>query len=299
VTWQRQPPPLELENLWAEGDGRRARRTGEWALHKLAILSNYFRFFNIASQKSGTRSYVDGFAGPGLNWIQARGRYVYGSPLLAARTNKPQFTNLLLMEQHSASKAALQARFPHDPRVRVLEGDCNESLVPAMHQWLSRRAPTLCVLDPNGVELRWNTVEQVSAFRQGSGRKTELLITFARNMALLRLLRVRGDIDPPRQSLIDSFFGTREWEEIYEQRVAGRLEPREASEQYLQLYEKRLRSPKNLGYKHVFSTMVRKRGDVGGPLYCLTFATDDDGGRDIMQYIFEHMNPLNPQLTFL
>ena len=88
-------------------------------------------------------------------------------------------------------------------------------------------------------------MEQVSTFRDGP-RKTELLITFARNMALLRLLRVRGEIDAPTAYLIDSFFGTREWEQIYGQRLDGGLSPREASEKYLQLYEERLREV--LGY---------------------------------------------------
>ena len=296
MAWQRRPPPEELKHLQAEDDGERTRRTGVWALHKLAILSNYFREFNVAAQRSETRTYVDGFAGPGLNFIPASAEYVYGSPLLAARTNDPHFTNLLLMEQDRAAVAALQTRLPHDPRVRIIRGDCNEALAQAMHRWLNPHAPTLCVLDPNGVELRWNTVKQVSSFREGN-RKTELLITFARNMALLRLLRIRGDIDPATQSLLDSFFGTREWERIYEQRVDGALSPKRASEAYLSLYEKRLKEV--IEYKHVFSTLVRKQGHAGGPLYLLTFASDDDGGADIMAYVFEHMNPLDPQLELL
>ena len=165
-----------------------------------------------------------------------------------------------------------------------------------MHEWLNPHAPTLCVLDPNGVELRWSTVEQISAFRKGP-RKTELLITFARNMALLRLLRVRGDIDVATASLINSFFGTRSWEQIYEQRVSGALSTRQASERYLELYEERLRDV--LGYKHVFSTLVRRQGHAGGPLYLLTFASDDDGGAEIMGYVFDRMTPLNPQLQLL
>ena len=131
-----------------------------------------------------------------------------------------------------------------------------------MHEWLNPHAPTLSVLDPNGVELRWSTVEQISAFRQGP-RKTELLITFARNMALLRLLRVRGG-DAAAAS-IGSFFGTRSLERIYEQRVSGALSPRRASERYLELYEERLRDV--LGYNFVFSTLVRRQGHAGGPLY--------------------------------
>ena len=277
----------------AQDDGLPVRETGPWALHKLAILSNYFREFNVATQDSATRNYVDGFAGPGLNRIRDSDQYVYGSPLLAARTNDPHFTNLLLMEQHAASKAVLQSRLARDPRVRILEGDRNESLVPAMHRWLNRHAPTLCVLDPNGVELRWNTVQQVSLFREGS-RKTELLITFALNMALLRLLNVQADIDPPTPSLMDSYFGTGRWQTIYAQRLDGTLSAPEASQKYLELYEDGLRD--GLGYKHVFSTLVRRQGDAGSPLYFLTFASDDDGGERIMRYVFEHMTPLNLQL---
>ena len=293
VNWRRRPPQEELDYLQAEDDGLLARPTGDWALHKLAILSNYFRRFNQASQRSRTRNYVDGFAGPGLNFIPAGGgEFIWGSPLLASRAI-PAFTDLLLMEENANAHAALQARLDHDRRARVIQGDCNELLASMMRTALNPLAPTLCVLDPNGVELRWSTVEEVSRFRSGP-RKTELLITFARNMALLRLLRVRGDIDDATRFLIDRYFGTREWEPIYEQRVSGTLQPAQASERYLHLYENRLRDV--LEYKHVFSTTVRRRGNEGGPLYLLTFASDDDAGDRIMRYVFERMTPLDPKL---
>ena len=165
-----------------------------------------------------------------------------------------------------------------------------------MEATLDPHAPTLCVLDPNGVELKWSTIDSVSRFRFGR-RKTELLITFARDMALLRLLPIEGDIDEPTRSLMDSFFGTREWERIYERRVTGELEPGQASEAYLHLYEERLRDV--LGYNHVFSTIVRRGGHEGGRLYLLTFATDDEAGNRIMGHVFERMRPLDDQLQLL
>ena len=297
MNWRRRAPQEELEYLWAEDDGLSTRDAGRWGLHKLAILNNYFREFNRAAKKAPTRNYVDGFAGHGLNRIRGGNTLVYGSAILAKRSS-PHFTNLLLMDQNHTACDSLRARVGRDPRVRTLHGDCNSMLAIEMANSLDRFAPTLCVLDPNGVELNWSTVEGVSEFRTGR-RKTELVITFARNMALLRLLNVSGNIDQASESLIDSFFGTREWANIYEQRVSGRLEPPEANEKYLQLYENRLRSPDVLGYKHVFSTLVRKRGDAGGPLYFLIFASDDDAGNDIMQHVFERMTPLNPQLQLL
>ena len=289
---RRRPPQDELEHLWAEDDGLPARDTGEWVLHKLAIMSSYERAFNQAAQSSHVRNYADGFAGHGLNRIRSEDRFVYGSAWIAARSG---FTDLLLMEQNSTAHGALQARLGHHPRTRVLLGDCNERLAAEMSASLNPRAPTLCVLDPNGVELQWSTVEQISQFRSGS-RKTELLITFARNMALLRLLRIRGDIDDQTRFLFDAFFGTRDWERIYEQRTDNDLNPREASAAYLHLYEERLRG--EIGYKHVFSTSVREGGHAGKPLYLLTFASDHDAGNQIMSYVFEHMRPLDRQLSF-
>ncbi len=297
MNWRRRPPQEELEYLWADDDGLPARETGRWALHKLAILSNYFREFNRASTKARIRNYVDGFAGPGLNRIRNTDTFIHGSGVLAARSS-PQFTRLLLMDQNASALDALEKRLGRDRRVRTLPGDCNALLADEMAARLDPFAPTLCVLDPNGVELKWTTVESVSKFRSGR-RKTELLITFARNMALLRLLNVGGDMDPATESLIDSFFGTPKWKQAYEQRVAGRLTPAEASETYLQLYEGRLRDPEVLGYRHVFSSLVRKQGDTGGPLYFLIFASDDDAGNRIMRHVFERMNPLNPQLQLL
>ena len=291
TNWRRRPPQEELEHLWAEDDGLPARDTGEWVLHKLAIISNYERAFNQAAQRASTRNYVDGFAGHGLNRIRSEGRFVYGSAWIAARSG---FTDLLLMAQNGTAHGALQARLGHDPRTRVLLGDCNQRLAEEMRASLNPQAPTLCVLDLNGVELQWSTVKQISQFRSGS-RKTELLITFARNMALLRLLRIRGDIDDQTRFLFDAFFGTRDWEHIYEQRTNNDLNPREASEAYLHLYEERLRS--EIGYKHVFSTNVREGGHAGKPLYLLTFASDDDAGERIMRHVFERMRPLDPQLS--
>ena len=262
-------------------------------LHKLAIISNYERRFNQAAQRSRVRNYVDGFAGHGLNRIRNEDRFVYGSPWIAAQSG---FTDLLLMEQNGTACDALQDRLGHYPRTRVLLGDCNERLAEEMRDSLNPRAPTLCVLDPNGVELKWSTVEQISQFRSGS-RKTELIITFARNMALLRLLRIHGAIDERTRFLVDAFFGTREWEQIYEQRRNDVLKPQEASAKYLGLYEERLRS--ELGYKHVFSTNVRQGGHAGKPLYLLTFASDDDAGERIMRHVFEYMRPLDPQPRLL
>lgn len=293
TNWRRRPPQEELGRLWAKDDGLPARGTGRWVLHKLAIISNYERAFNQAAKSSSTRNYVDGFAGHGLNRIRSGGRFVYGSAWIAVRSG---FTDLLLMEQNREAYAALQARLGDNPRVRIRMGDCNERLAKEMKASLNPQAPTLCVLDPNGVELQWNTVEQVSLFRSGT-RKTELLITFARNMALLRLLRIRGDIDEQTRFLFDAFFGTRDWEHIYEQRKSNDLNPQEASAAYLHLYEERLRS--EIGYKHVFSTNVREGGHVGKPLYLLTFASDDDAGERIMRYVFERMRPLDPQLPLL
>ena len=298
VNWQRRPPQEELGYLWADDDGLPARPTGRWALHKLAILNNYYREFNRASQRAPARSYVDAFAGHGLNRIRDGEGLIYGSATLAARAD-PHFTNLLLVEQSATAREALRERVGRDPRVRTVVGDCNEILAQEMANALDPFAPTLCVLDPNGVELKWSTVESVSEFRTGR-RKTELIITFARNMALLRLLSVSGEIDQATSSIIDAFFGTRAWESICEQRISDRLTPPQASEAYLELYESRLKDADGgLGYKHVFSTLVRRQGDTGGPLYFLTFASDDDAGERIMRHVFERMTPLNPQLPLI
>ena len=295
TNWRRRPPQEELEYLWADGDGLPTRTTGMWTLHKLAILSNYERAFNRATQKASVTNYVEGFAGHGLNQIRDNNQFVYGSALLAARS-QPGFTSLLLLEKDTAAFNALKARLSNYPSALVRAGDCNERLVGEMAALLDPRAPTLCVLDPNGVELKWSTVEQISQFRSGT-RKTELLITFARNMALLRLLRIRGDMDQQTRFLVDAFFGTREWEHIYDQRRNNELRPQEASARYLGLYEERLHS--ELGYKHVFSTNVRQGGHAGKPLYLLTFASDADAGERIMRHVFERMRPLDRQLSLL
>jgi three-Cys-motif partner protein len=132
------------------------------------VLWCYLHGFAIAcSQKARAWSYVDGMAGSGVNRIGATNIRLPGSPILGLET-QPEFTRCLLMEANPAHFRALRARTArYQGRAIALPGDSNRDLVPAMENQVDPRSPCLCVLDPEGSELQWSTVRDISQFRHG------------------------------------------------------------------------------------------------------------------------------------
>jgi three-Cys-motif partner protein len=150
-----------------------------------------------------------------------------------------------------------------------------------MYQHLETWAPCLVLLDPEGTELAWKTVEAVAAFKTGK-TKAELLILLPTHMGFLRMLPTENDeaIQPDK---IDSMFGTDEWREIWSDKRKFWLTPKQATDRYVELYAEQLR---RLGYAQVLSRVIKTRGQIGRPMYHLLFATDHAAGVKIMDHCF-------------
>ncbi|MGZ6527025.1 MAG: three-Cys-motif partner protein TcmP [Actinomycetota bacterium] len=271
--------PLDL--LVEETDDHlTARDAGSWSLIKLELLARYYPKFAVACHNRAKDWYaVDAFAGPGFNRIRTTGDLVYGSPLLALRA-EPKFGRVLMVDLDKTNVSALEQRTARfGERAVVKLGDANEHLLPLIDKELDRYGPCLVILDPEGSELEWTTVEQIAHFRHGK-TKAEQLILFADSMALPREMRKTGEMKEHIAQRIDRFFGSAEWMSIWEKRCRGLLTPAQAKEQYRGLYVNGLK--KKLGYASVLGTPVRIHGDHGQPLYTLIFATDHPAGDAIM-----------------
>ncbi len=289
---RRRPPQEWLESLIAEPDGLPVRQTGIWTLHKLSTFLRYAEQFTLATRKAGGGQFVDAFAGPGLNKIRGSNEIVYGSPLVALRV-QPPFMRCLLLDQDPNAIAALRRRVQRfDGRAVVAVGEANSELLDVMRRALSPKAPTLCLLDPQGLELSFSTLRGVAAFREGL-RKTEQLILFPLEMSLVRVKSVQQPISNDLAARLDEVYGTTQWRGVYAARRSGLLTPEDAMEAYFNLYRDQLFS---LGYHYVLTAPVSRRGDTGKRLYHLFFCTDDEAGRDIMEYVMRENTPLNPQL---
>lgn len=265
-------------------DGLLMRDSGPWAKDKLAIVACYLNAFARAcSRKAQQWYFVDGFAGPGINKITQTNELVWGSPLLGLKTIPP-FHQCVFMDYGRAEAEALRARTAFaGSRATVALGDVNSDLVPLMGDILDRRAPCLCLLDPEGTELKWTTIEGLAGFRRGP-RKAELLILLPTNTGFIRMLPLEAELPDWAARQMTSMYGDERWRDIWLERRAGKIESGKATTEYVRLYAQRLRE---LGYSFVLDREIRSGGRHGQLLYFLIFATDHDAGERIMDHCFD------------
>ena len=284
---KRKPSEQILTELEAADDGVPTRPIGTWTLEKLAILLLYFHAFTSASEKARGGVYVDGLAGHGLCEVRrakSPPKFVWGSPLIAARTDPP-FDKCVFIEANEPVSSMLRNRTRHyAERCTVVEGDVNLILPKIMLEEVHRLAPCLCLLDPEGTELAWETVRS-TALTPGRRRKPELLILFPSRW-LLRLLPTKGQVSAAHEQILDRMMPGPEWREVYGRRLNGAIAPSEAKDEYVELYRSAL---ENLGYK-AFSHAVEAPSVAGGrrtERYQLIFATEHPAGEKIMSYVFK------------
>jgi three-Cys-motif partner protein len=258
------------------------RISNAWALDKLAIVECYVNGFSLACSGQATWQVVDGFAGPGVNRIKATGELVWGTPMVCAAAS-PEVPAILAMDLGIAEIEALTARsWDFRDRVTVRRGDVNHDLLPAMRDELSPTAPTLCILDPEGMELDFETIGAISEFRRGR-TKAEVLVLLPTHTGFLRTLTEKGggfDWAPER---MDRMFGTTSWRTIWDRRQAG-MSSEEATAQYVRLYGQQL---ERLGYTHVLDRQIRERGREGRLGYYLMFASQHPVGGRVMDHCFD------------
>jgi three-Cys-motif partner protein len=151
------------------------------------------------------------FAGPGKNRVRGTGQVLLGSPLIALTTKYP-FTHCYFSDLSVANADSLRQRCSAvsvTSQVEVQDGDCNElvdTIVREM-QRVDRRSLNLAFLDPEGLQLRWETVAKL-----GSLERMDLIIYYPQQ-ALTRNLHQA--FDAQGTTAVDLFFGDREWRAIY------------------------------------------------------------------------------------
>lgn len=253
-------------------------------LDKLEVVKMYVPAFTRACNRARDRGqevvYAEGFSGPGLN--EFRGRILPGTPLIALSA-QPPFTRAVLLEYDAGNVASLYAATrSFGDRAQVYQGDCNVDLVPILRANVSRFDPCLCVLDPEGFELGYETIAGIAQVKRRF--KVEQLILFSTHMGFLRTLNTAGYISQNVVDGMDKLFGTRAWLEIYERRLAGLISTDRATTEYVQLYAAGLKA---CGYKVVHDRAITDRGHNGRIRYFLVFATDHDAGDRIMDSVFD------------
>ena len=275
---RRFPSATILFSFQSKGWGRVTERKGHvWTANKLEFLSQYLpafqkackRFWNPATGQTNTY-YVDGFAGPGENEID--GVIHDGSPLIALRTTPP-FTRYFLTEQKRGNVRALEAHLtsapdlqPFQDRIELRHGDFNVE-VDAILRQLRPGMPTFFFLDPEGLELDWETVRKI-----GQRQKADLFILIS-GSGVVRCAGSPGK--PAEQAAIDRvtrFYGHDRWLPAVQDTNLSTVTGRKKFEAAVDLYLDGLRG---LGFTHVEQFLVATNSR-GSSLHALVFAAKND-----------------------
>ena len=275
-------------------DGLPYRDSGSWARDKLDYLERYISLFETAMRnKWPKRSFIDLFAGPGKCQDRDNEEVFLGSPLIALTTKYP-FTSYWFVDNDQQYIDVLKTRCSHfDDQIDQIEinfihGDCNTTVGKIVEQ-LSPSSLNLAFLDPEGLELKWSTVETLAKVK-----RMDLIINFSQS-GLKRVMP--NECDKTSETIIDEFFGCRKWRNIYQDYI--RREEQFLTFKLLDLYKSRLYS---LGYKE-----VRRYDSIGNeplissnrnlPLYRMLFASKHPLGNDFWSKITKR--ELGGQTSFL
>jgi len=238
---------------------------GRWSEVKLVCLDKYLSAYLTVIMKkfpNAKRFYVDLFAGPGCDEIRSIHKKIDGSPLRAMNQKRGSFTDYIFVENRSDYFDSLSEQVRAHPRgqhVQLMKGDCN-SLVSQVVGKIPQDSLTFLFVDPQGLDVKWTTIERFSAHRH-----LDMLLTFPYDFGIKRCAYDRKSF-----SKVDEFYGTRDWREIAEQRGAGLLSPMKARDAFARLYVSQL-TRTNLAYSE--ATLLRTSIVTGRPLYHMIFAS--------------------------
>jgi len=271
------------EYLQPVPDGLVTRPSGSWGAEKLDYVRRYIDIFETAMKsKWPQRNYIDLFAGPGKNKTRETGEILLGSPILSLTTKYP-FTNYYFSDIDPARVEALKQRCSASPLnnlVHIYKESANiiaSTIVATIRQY-SPHSLNLAFLDPDGLELEWNTVALLGTLR------CDLILHYSQ-YGFSRFIRNAWEVN--EETAVDRFFGTTEWRKIYatwqnKNRKTG------MHRELIDLYQDRLHS---LGYQNVkrsdelaYEPLIRNKRR-NAPLYRLIFASKSTLGDEFWQKI--------------
>jgi three-Cys-motif partner protein len=278
------------------------RSWGYWTEGKLDLLARYLdRFTTTTKYKADARIYLDAFAGEGHGTSRTTSTQFEGSARIGLKVSDPPFDRCYFFELPEKA-AELERELTRDflgRDLRVVPGDCNAT-IPAALAELRRDnlgwAPTFAFLDPDGMELRWETIKALAAHKQlrqpPSKTKVELWVLFPSGGLLRNLALDDQKLQPAHVAKATSLFGSDAWKRIYDTRKAQQIDGQEARERYVNLYRWQLEQ--DLGYRKAHPIEVKNI--QGRPIYHLIFATDSDPGDKIMSHLYGEALTRWPQM---
>jgi three-Cys-motif partner protein len=263
--------------------GPRIDEIGYWSEIKLEILEKYARPYNrILLANRLHPFYIDGFAGAGHHLAKGSDRVIEGSPTRALGV-EPPFEAFHFVDSDDARIARLKEISAGRSNVHVYHGDCNDVLVNQVFPAISfeRRERALCILDPYGLHLNWETI-----LLAGRSHVIEIFLNFpVMDMNRNVLWRDSDRVSELHRQRMSRFWGDSSWENAAYQTTPGLFEEMRAktsNDEVAEAFRERLKQV--AGFKHVPAPMPM-RNTKGAIVYYLFFAaqqqTADKIGKDI------------------
>lgn len=252
-------------------DGLLMRESGAWVTEKLDYLQRYIEIFETSMRGAWSRrNFIDLFAGPGKCYDRRSGAVYLGSPLIALTTRYP-FTGYFFLDSDHENIKALETRCAASSLKNVIHcmaNDANEAAGEIVRQIKDAdrkqksNSLNLAFLDPEGLELHWNTVATLA-----SVSKMDLIIHYS----VQGLNRTLENASKVEEHKLDLYFGDRKWRTIYQKIGDVSVVEREL----LLHYKKKLEA---LGYVEIMQDEHTGneppiRNTKGGLLYRLLFAS--------------------------
>lgn len=245
------------------------RKAHQWTADKLDFIEKYIPAFVKATKRATKRYYVDGFAGPGINEFED-GSKRRGSPLIAL--DQEDFTHIFFVEKDADAFEALQekvAAHPNSGKVTLYNDDFNEVL-PGILRQIEEHSPTIFLLDPEGLELEWRSVEAIA-----QREKADLFILISASGVLRNL-----ENEHAFQTLT-AFFGDESWKTIDEFKKVGMGR----YHAIVDLYIEKLKALGLTVAKYVITAHTSKNVK----LHSLVFAAKNDVAIRIAEHVLEKL----------
>jgi three-Cys-motif partner protein len=276
--------------LLPEDDGLPIRVFGPWTSVKLDYLSRYIEIFETSMKEKPwrQRNYIDLFSGTGKYREEENGAVFLGSALRAITAKHP-FTHYYFVDSVEDSIQILKTRTQVvSGTAKYYRGDANkkvQQIVSDIQSVDDKRQPgkwsslNLAFLDPDGLELEWQTVKTLASLYT-----MDLIIYYSQyglNINFKNCYQSKTDTD------IDKFFGSDEWRKIYE-KWQSRSSMSGIHRELIDFYKDNLLK---LGYLDIHEEESNlepiMRNTKQAPLYRLLFASKNKRGHDFWKTVTE------------
>ena len=245
-----------------EGLKQTPRPPPKWLCHKLQCFAEFIKMY---ADKNSGYYYLDIFAGSGFYPCKINNCTI-DSTEISALKNKFQKC-IFIVNNPEETGLLVESTKKYEKRINVITGNCiNDNTLQQAFDCIPRSISILTLVDPVGyTRLRQTTIKKLALHgTDWKGHKTDLLIFFPLEMALLRNL-TRTDCE----ASIDRLYGNTEWRDIRQDRLDDKIDHNVAGRELIDLFKKGV---KQLNYKYVDDLQPAHYSNP--PVYHMIWASD-------------------------